>query len=322
MFGLQGLTCLSIQPNLELGMFGSRWVGVSFDSSMRIAGYRPSVFKEALLGFERTESPGNLVDLKSVFPLRRDGAIVFEECLDRGLIDPETLKLTDGGEAIARAKAKRRTPIAKAQALLTEFLRHVDDLNRDPEGVRFVDEVWLFGSLMKEQESVGDIDLALKTVRRPEYAGNYDGMLRHLDKLLPNIDDAPRHWERSWPTESWVTNRALYGNRRHPLLAGVQDGVTNLAALAVPCRLIYDRKRGGRVNDPILPRHPESRGRDNDLSPPAEMPDLAPKPIQPMDARWVAAYWKGGIVSPYNILEAGPTTRIGCSHTIPKTCAL
>jgi hypothetical protein len=72
-------------------------VGISLDKNSRIAGYRSSVFKDALRGFLRTRSPGNMIDLKTVFPLRRDDAIVFEECLDRGLIDPATLKLTEAG---------------------------------------------------------------------------------------------------------------------------------------------------------------------------------------------------------------------------------
>jgi hypothetical protein len=62
-------------------------MGVSFDREVRIAGYGPAVFKDPLRGFMRTRSPGDLIDLKSVFPLRRDGATVFEECLDRGLIE-------------------------------------------------------------------------------------------------------------------------------------------------------------------------------------------------------------------------------------------
>jgi len=278
-------------------------VGLSFDERMRIAGYRPTVFKQALRGLERTGSPGNVVDLKSVFPLRRDGASVFEECLDRGLIDHETLKLTDSGEAIASAKARRRTPLGKAQALLDEFLGRVDALNRNPDAVNFVDEVWLFGSLLREQESVGDIDLALKKVRRPEYAGNYDGMLRHIDRLLSKISDAPTQWERRWSKESWITDRALFGPRRYPLFSGVQESTMNLISLAVPCRLIYDRKRGGRVHDPVLQQHPEAGGRDSEIKPPVEMPDLVPRPIRPMDARWVAAYWDWGTVSPYDIFR-------------------
>jgi len=40
-------------------------MGVTFMPDMRIAGYRPTVFKDALRGFLRTQSPGNFIDLKS-----------------------------------------------------------------------------------------------------------------------------------------------------------------------------------------------------------------------------------------------------------------
>lgn len=54
----------------------------------------------------------------AVFPQRRDGAIVFEECLDRWLIETQDgFRLTPGGEAMVRGKAKPRAPLAKAQAL-------------------------------------------------------------------------------------------------------------------------------------------------------------------------------------------------------------
>ncbi|MCH4561068.1 hypothetical protein [Mesorhizobium jarvisii] len=278
-------------------------MGISFDNDMRIAGYRPAIFKEALRGFMRTGMPGNLIDLRSVFPLRRDGAIVFEECLDRRLIGADRLTVTESGEAIAYARAKRRTPIAKAQTLLNEFLRSVEALNRDPKAVTYVDEVWLFGSVMRGQESVGDIDLALKTTRRPEFAGRYDLMQDHLDDLLSAYPDAPRHWQMNWLKESWVTNRALYGPRRHPLLAGVHDGVSDLISLGVPCRLIYDRERGGEVDEPIQPWHPDSSGRRDGLGQPAEMPDFTPNLIRPMDARWIAGFSAAGMLSPYDIFR-------------------
>jgi len=47
-----------------------------------------------------------MIDLKTVFPLRRDDAIVFEECLDRGLIDPATLKLTEAGARSGPERAR------------------------------------------------------------------------------------------------------------------------------------------------------------------------------------------------------------------------
>jgi hypothetical protein len=38
-------------------------MGISFDKDMRIAGHRPATFKNALRGFERTRSPGSMIDL-------------------------------------------------------------------------------------------------------------------------------------------------------------------------------------------------------------------------------------------------------------------
>jgi len=78
-------------------------MGISFDKDMRIAGYRPATFKDGLRGFLRTKSPGCMIDLRSVFPQRRDGAIVFEECLNHGLIElRDRFELTAKGETIAR----------------------------------------------------------------------------------------------------------------------------------------------------------------------------------------------------------------------------
>jgi|ERR1700721_3014111 hypothetical protein len=105
-------------------------------------------------------------------------------------------------------------------------------------------------------------------------------MKRRLKELLSRRDDAPAARGLIWSAETWITDRALYGTRRHSLLAGVQSDISDLAELGAPCRLIYDRARGGRVNDPILPRHPQSNGRQNDLALAAEMPDLAPKDIR------------------------------------------
>lgn len=278
-------------------------MGISLDKNTRIAGYRPSVFKDALRGFARTHSQGNMIDLKRVFPLRRDGAIVLEECLDRRLIDRTTMKLTEAGEAIGWAKAKSRTSSAKAWSVLNEILDRIEVLNQDPDGFENVDQVWLFGSLMRGEESVGDIDLAITKSRRGRFARDHEGRQRHVDLLVAQRPDARSYWDWPWAKEDWLLNRALYGAKRHPLLAGVQNGTTDLQALGVPCRLIYDRSRGGRVDDPILPRHPESVGRSNDLSPPAEMPDLSPEAIKPIDARWVAGFSEAGVVSPYDIFR-------------------
>jgi hypothetical protein len=281
-------------------------MGISFHKNMRIAGYRPATFKNGLRGFERTRSPGSMIDLRSVFPQRRDGAIVFEECLGRRLIETQDgFRLTPGGEAMVRGKAKPRTPLAKAQAVLDEFLARVHALNCDENAVRYVDEVWLFGSVLQGVETVGDIDLALVTDRRPQYRikGGYEQMKAHLKKVMANRDDVPQAQGFLWSAEHWITERALFGAKRHPLMAGVRTETDDLVALAVPCRLIYDRSQGGRIDAPILDRHPKSTSRSNDVDAPMVMPDLAPSELRPMEARWVAGFMPWGGVSPYDIFR-------------------
>jgi len=247
---------------------------------------------------------------------------VFEECLDRGLIVSEDgFEVSEKGMTIARAKAKRRTPLAQALTLLDDFLTRADALNRDPDAVQYVERIWLFGSVMHGKAAVGDIDLALETARRPEYCDDYMGMTRHLERILPRYGDVPAARNVLWSAEAWVTERVLYGARRHALLAGVQNGVSDLIALGVPCRLIYDRARGGRVDDPIIPRHPCSNGRDADMAPPAQMPDLTPRDIRPMDGRWAAGFADYGIVSPSCIFRGWTDETTSFSRTTRTGCA-
>ncbi|WP_439568915.1 hypothetical protein [Sphingopyxis sp.] len=278
-------------------------MGVSFDRAVRIAGYRPSVFKQALRAYLRTRDPARLIDLKSVFSNRRDGAIVYEECIDRGLIDPVTNKVTEQGMTVARAKVAMRTPLAKARSVLDDLLARVDLLNADPEAVTRVDRIWLFGSLMREEPTVGDIDLAICRSRDARFDQYPDAQVDEAKRLIERFKDAPQYWDMPWDRIDWLYKRMVFGARRHPLLAGAQEGTTDLQSLGAPCRLIYDRLRGGRVDDPILARHPDSPGRSNEVPPPDALPDLAPAELRPMDARWLTGFTYWGPVSPYEIFR-------------------
>lgn len=278
-------------------------MGVTFDRDMRIAGFRPSVFKAGLRAYLRTEDRASFLDLKSVVPMQRDAAIILEECLDRGLIDPATFKVTDRGMTVARSKVVARTPLTKARGVLSDLLDRIDQLNADPEAVTRVDEVWLYGSLMREEASVGDIDLAISRSRDARFGDKLHLQDEEAKRLVARFADAPKHFDWPWERIDWLYKRTIYGARRQPLLSGAQDGTTDLQSLAVPCRLIYDRARGGRVDDPILPRHPDSPGRANTLSPPEDMPDLVPAALRPMDARWITGFTGWQMVSPYDLFR-------------------
>lgn len=278
-------------------------MGASLDSKTRICGYPITLFKRVLTAYGRAETPERLIDLKSLFSFRRDGAIIFEECVSRSLIDPKTLELTAAGAAIARAKCQPRSPLLRADALIEQFLDRAEAMNRDPEAIHQVDEIWLFGSVTRREATVSDIDLAVRSSRKPHFRDDHHGRHRHAEQLIERVPDAPREWRSHLHRETWLRERYLFGRRRHPLLSGAQDDTDDLAALGTPCRLIFDRYRGGRVDDPVLERHPDSAGRDADCDPPVLLPDLRPSKLEPMDGRWLAGYSPGGRVSPQDIFR-------------------
>ena len=280
----------------------SSLMGISFDRDARIAGYRVSIFRDALRGYLRTRSPGSLVDLKSIFDRRRDGAIVYEELLDRGLIDRDSGKVTEAGEVLLRSKVVARTPLKKAKAVLDALLERIDKLNRDPETISRVDEVWLYGSMLREEAAVGDIDLAITRSTSPRFP-NLDARVEQAKRLLVDIPEPPQSWTWEWDRIDWLFRRSIYGTRRHALLAGAKEGVEDLMAVATPCQLIYDRARGGRVADAIVPRHPQSKGRADTVDRLPVLPNLTPARLQPMDARWVAGYDRRGEVRPYDMFR-------------------
>jgi hypothetical protein len=72
--------------------------------------------------------------------------------------------------------------------------------------------------------------------------------------------------------ESFVKNQTLYGGGRRPLLS--LNDIPELQHLACPCQLVFDSKRGGVVDDPVLARHPQSTGRSDKIRDALLMPDL------------------------------------------------
>ncbi|MER8960508.1 hypothetical protein [Mesorhizobium sp. M0701] len=257
------------------------------------------------------------MELKSLFGNSRNGAVVFEECLDRGLIveKESRYELSAAGEAIADAKATKRAALSRALKLIDELLDRAAALNADTNGASFIDQVWLFGSTMRAEETVGDIDIALTTSRRPPFDADWNAMKAHVKRLLLAHKDVPRVL---WNEENWLIERALFGKRRHPLFAGVRVGISDLQQLGVPCRLIFDRERGGRVDDNILARHPNSPGRSKEIDPPRPLPDLAPAPLRPMDGRWAANHQPWGTISPYHIFGSWNDAAHGLFASYPE----
>ena len=203
-------------------------------------------------------------------------AVLVEELRDRGFIGdvagdfviPVVDGLTAKGRALGSAKATARTQKEKARQVFDGLLDAAELINARNDLPFRVREIWLFGSMVDpDKADVGDIDFCLEIDRPPAFDDWDEAMKRY--RALARELDAPY----SADAYKWVKERMLYGARRHQLLA--PNNVDRLIRMGSPCRLAFDERRGGRVDDAVLARHPRSSGRDPSMPEPSRMPDMA-----------------------------------------------
>ncbi|NSL72077.1 hypothetical protein C6Y62_09690 [Hyphomicrobium sulfonivorans] len=276
-------------------------MGVNLPKDTTLAGFPLVEVKRALKTYARTGQEENFFETKSFASSRLEAAALYEELLERQLIDPTASShehyLTEAGLAIAEGKT-RRSPLRTARRVLNDLLARIAHMNQHSAPLNLVERVWLFGSVMRGEETVGDIDLAIETVRNPAFADDTSWSTR-LHELVDQAPDHLLYFQKLY----WHEQRGIFGERRHSLLAGAHIGSNGLQRLGVPCQLIFDRSRGGRVVGEVIPRHPDSPGRSNKMGAPRELPDLLPLSSvpRPMDARWMSAYAVDGRIFPHRL---------------------
>lgn len=218
-------------------------------------------------------------------------AVLIEEFRQRGLIGREQRGLsvieeglTESGRALASAKGTKRAPRAKAKAIFDAYIENCAKLNARPDLPFQIDQVWLFGSMLDEEKAeVGDVDFVPILSTTPE-ALDFDEEKRQYYDLADKLGITCRGGIGSLDDlglKERVRSHLTFDGSRHPLLA--PNKLEQLTKLGAPCRLVFDAKRGGRVDDPLLPRHPDSLGRSNKVGPPRMMPQLnvSQGPVEP-----------------------------------------
>lgn len=233
-----------------------------------------------------------IAELKAVDLDPRTAMVLLEELRDRGLLGLEEVEgrppedgLTEAGLALAGAGARKRTPKAAAQRILDRFLDACAAVNARSDLPFEIREVWLFGSMLDPAvEEVGDIDLVVQQGRTAAFEEGDSARERY--RQLGKEMGAPetRKWMGMFGDQEFVERQLLHGGHRHPFLS--MNRVDELRDMACPCRLAFDASRGGRVDDPILHRHPASKGRSNRIGDKRRMPDLAEgrQPLKPLPA--------------------------------------
>jgi hypothetical protein len=95
-----------------------------------------------------------------------------------------TYQPTNKGNAMRSARLVPRLNRAKADKLLADFLRSVEEVNARPNLLHWVTEVRVFGSYLANSDDLGEIDLAIKKERRPASRSFTDAYPERLVALL------------------------------------------------------------------------------------------------------------------------------------------
>ena len=103
---------------------------------------------------------------------------------------PGTWRNTMAGNALANASALSPISRAEASRQFEAFLVRVAQVNADESLPHRVGKVIVFGSFLSDQERIGDLDLAIRLDRRPQFAD------RWAEAVLARAESAERGGRR------------------------------------------------------------------------------------------------------------------------------
>ena len=119
----------------------------------RLTGFYIEAAEDALVLSHRTAT---------IFMNKLKGLEFIEE-LDRDRWDGRRIfRLTIRGQALANASAARPLRRKTAERVLTQFLERVQRVNNAQEYVYRVEHVVLFGSMLSDNDRLGDVDVAVE----------------------------------------------------------------------------------------------------------------------------------------------------------------
>ncbi|MCZ7861062.1 hypothetical protein O9X98_06550 [Agrobacterium salinitolerans] len=183
--------------------------------------------------------------------------------------------LTPAGEAIVTASARKRATKAAAGKVLHDILVRTQCLSVDKRAPLDVEKIWVFGSFVDPSKTdVGDLDIVVEERRKPEFVGKGSrAIATHIDKHYPGV--VPESIG-SFHSAGHFLRRMVYGAKKHPLVSPCD--IDTLIELHRPCRLVFDRERGGVIPPEDFCHHPSSTERSDNIRERLVMPDLAETP--------------------------------------------
>ena len=195
---------------------------------------------------------------------------------------------TVAGIAVLNGKPSASLASVKADEVLATVLANAAALNAAHGMPWRVTRVWLYGSHLRRESYVNDVDVVVETERTPAWDMDARSDLGRRWISMASVSGGRAAVMEdgrvsAWRALEYLRDRWTLGQRRHPALS--PSDVEGLKQVGCPCRLVFDAARGGPVDDPVLDRHPDSDGLREGLFERLRMPDLPAVPaLRPVES--------------------------------------
>ncbi|GGD81812.1 nucleotidyltransferase domain-containing protein [Croceicoccus mobilis] len=281
-------------------------MALTFPRGHRILGVPATTMKTALRAFSKGNHPGRFLQQKSIFPSIVHGGHAYEIAIATDLIDPDEYALTDVGLAVARSRSVTKQPVKRARDTLAKLIEHIKTINADPDRDITVERVYLYGSVMRNEPTVGDVDLQIEVERGPKWAKDFDGFYAAMTDLVAQYSPSYNDHGMMGAIDKGF-EYIIFGHRKAQILAGAQINAGQLELIPAPCQLIYTATGGVNWTAPIAPNHPDFNPAEEGSDQAARLDQLPEAQIdlpRPVDARFITQFNSRGWVG---LSEFAPT---------------
>ena len=160
---------------------------------------------------------------------------------------------TELGFALSKASFRPRVTLAEADRTFDDLLARLDRI--EAEGHIFFPEIWLYGSYMRRDPMVGDIDLCIDWGFPSEAVQN--DVIAKARRELRAAGSEGAWGSRDRILNDWIRQRLDLHDV--PMFQHLSLDSADIRMLAAPCQLIH-RGQGGLQFGEILPHHPAAFG--------------------------------------------------------------
>jgi hypothetical protein len=184
--------------------------------------------------------------------VRRTGKAMTDALIAEGLLRPATdedlehhrgydedrFALTDAGISLCCARKIKRFDRATAERYVAELLDRADAINANPDLLCRVKRIVAYGSFIRKDADLGDIDLVAELERKIDDGASY------VEASKARCEAAGLDPYNIWDYGKLEVDRLLRARKRYlQLIVGYKYVHQQLATLGCPTRQIYPRRK-------------------------------------------------------------------------------